>query len=34
VDTGDPDAPLRCRIVCDWSKTPDEIDALLAAWRG
>lgn len=34
VDTGDPDAPLRCRIVCDWSKTPEDIEALLAAWRG
>lgn len=22
------------RIVCDWSKTPEEVDALLALWRG
>ena len=24
----------RARIVCDWSKTPDDIDALLSLWRG
>lgn len=24
----------RARIVCDWSKTPEDIDALLSLWRG
>jgi threonine aldolase len=27
-----PDEPVRCRIVCDWSKSPDEVEALLSAW--
>ncbi|MEM9755738.1 MAG: beta-eliminating lyase-related protein [Pseudomonadota bacterium] len=27
------DAPLRCRIVCDWSKTDEDVAALLALWR-
>jgi threonine aldolase len=30
LDTGDPDAPLTARFVCDWSITPEEIDACLA----
>ncbi|MEM6595340.1 MAG: beta-eliminating lyase-related protein [Pseudomonadota bacterium] len=30
-----PDAePIRCRMVCDWTKTEDEIDQLIAALRG
>ena len=29
-----PDTPQQARIVCDWSKTPEEIDQLLALWRG
>lgn len=28
------DAPVCCRIVCDWSKPAEEVDALLAAWAG
>jgi threonine aldolase len=34
LDDGPPDAALRCRIVCDWSKTADDVEALLAAWAG
>jgi threonine aldolase len=29
-----PDEAVRCRIVCDWSKTADEVEALLSAWAG
>jgi threonine aldolase len=29
---GDPDTPVRCRLVCDWSKTEAEVDALIASW--
>ena len=28
-----PDAPQLARIVCDWSKTEEEIEQLLALWR-
>lgn len=28
------DATLRCRIVCDWAKTPEDVERLLAAWAG
>ncbi|MBF9029247.1 low specificity L-threonine aldolase [Rhodobacterales bacterium HKCCE3408] len=31
---GPPDEPVRCRIVCDWSKGKDDVDALLTLWRG
>lgn len=31
---GPDDTPVRCRLVCDWSKTADEIDRLAAAWAG
>jgi threonine aldolase len=29
-----PEEAVRCRIVCDWSKTADEVEALLTAWAG
>jgi threonine aldolase len=29
---GDPDTPVRCRLVCDWSKTKAEVDALISSW--
>ncbi len=32
--TGPGEELLRCRLVCDWSKRQDEIDALRAAWLG
>jgi threonine aldolase len=31
---GPDDTPVRCRLVCDWSKDADEIDRLAAAWAG
>lgn len=31
---GPPDAPVLCRLVCDWSKTPEDVAALLALFRG
>lgn len=31
---GDPETPVRCRLVCDWTKTDDEVDALVSAWMG
>lgn len=31
---GDPTTPITCRLVCDWSKQPQEVDALLASFRG
>ena len=34
VQDAAPGAPQQARIVCDWSKTPEEIDQLLALWRG
>ncbi|MBF9046204.1 low specificity L-threonine aldolase [Rhodobacterales bacterium LSUCC0031] len=34
VEDGPPDAPLRCRIVCDWAKTSDDVARLLATWGG
>ncbi len=34
LDTAQEDDLLMCRIVCDWSKSADEVAALLAAWRG
>jgi threonine aldolase len=24
--------PVACRLVCDWSKTEAEVDALIASW--
>jgi threonine aldolase len=32
--TGDPGTPVKCRLVCDWSKTEGDVDALLTAWAG
>lgn len=29
---GDQDTPILCRLVCDWSKTADDVDALVASW--
>jgi threonine aldolase len=29
---GDPDTPVTCRLVCDWTKTDADVDALLASW--
>ena len=34
LDDGPSDGPLRCRIVCDWAKTPEDVEQLLAAWAG
>lgn len=34
LDTGDPDEPLLCRLVTDWSITHDQIDAFIAAALG
>jgi threonine aldolase len=31
---GDPETAVRCRLVCDWSKTTAEVDALIASWAG
>ncbi|KPQ16580.1 MAG: low specificity threonine aldolase ItaE [Rhodobacteraceae bacterium HLUCCO18] len=31
---GDPETPVRCRLVCDWSKSSAEVDALIASWAG
>ena len=33
LETGDPDAPLLCRLVCDWSMTEDRIETFLACAR-
>jgi threonine aldolase len=30
---GAPETPLSCRLVCDWSKTDAEVDALLALFQ-
>ncbi|NKX44251.1 beta-eliminating lyase-related protein [Roseicyclus persicicus] len=34
VEDGAPEAPLRCRIVCDWAKPAEDVERLLAAWAG
>ncbi|BDW86122.1 threonine aldolase family protein [Roseicyclus marinus] len=34
VADGPGDAALRCRIVCDWAKTSEDVDRLLEAWAG
>ena len=34
VEDGAADAPLRCRIVCDWAKTAEDVERLLEAWAG
>lgn len=34
VEDGPQDAVLRCRIVCDWAKRPEDVETLLAAWAG
>jgi threonine aldolase len=31
---GPDDTPVRCRLVCDWSKTAEDVDRLAGAWRG
>ncbi|GFE65282.1 threonine aldolase family protein [Litoreibacter roseus] len=31
---GPDETPLTCRLVCDWSKTEDQIDQLLSLFRG
>ncbi len=34
LDSGDPDEPLLCRLVCDWSCDDAKVDAFLAAAAG
>lgn len=34
LEDGPSDALLRCRIVCDWAKTPEDVERLLEAWAG
>jgi threonine aldolase len=34
LEDGPQDAPLRCRIVCDWSKSGADVARLLEAWAG
>jgi len=34
LDSGNSDDRMRCRIVCDWSKTAQDADSLLQLWRG
>lgn len=34
LDRGDPDEPLLCRLVCDWSTGPGAVDRFLAAAAG
>jgi threonine aldolase len=34
LDSGDPDEPLLCRLVCDWSTGPGQVDRFLAAAAG
>lgn len=34
IDSGAPEALLRCRLVCDWSFDPAQIDKALALWAG
>jgi threonine aldolase len=34
IEDGPEDAALRCRIVCDWAKTAEDVDRLLEAWAG
>ena len=34
MERAGPDDAVRCRIVCDWSKTGAEVEALLTAWAG
>ncbi|MDG4648301.1 beta-eliminating lyase-related protein [Roseibacterium sp. SDUM158017] len=31
---GPDDTPIRCRLVCDWSKPLSEIERIAAAWEG
>lgn len=31
LEAGDPQDPLRCRLVCDWSISNDQVDAFVAA---
>jgi threonine aldolase len=34
LDAGPEDAPVRCRIVCDWAKPAEDVARLLEAWIG
>jgi threonine aldolase len=34
LDAGPEDDPVRCRIVCDWSKGTEDVETLLDAWAG
>jgi threonine aldolase len=34
LETGDPEEPLLCRLVCDWSTGPGQVDRFLAAASG
>jgi len=34
LDAGPDDQPVRCRIVCDWSKNAEDIERLLEVWAG
>ncbi|MBF9059213.1 low specificity L-threonine aldolase [Rhodobacterales bacterium HKCCSP123] len=34
MDVAQAGAHVRCRIVCDWSKPAEDVEALLAAWAG
>ena len=34
LDAGPEEEAVRCRIVCDWAKTAEDVEALLAAWAG
>jgi threonine aldolase len=34
LEAGPEDEAVRCRIVCDWSKTAGEVERLLDAWAG
>lgn len=34
VSDGPADEPVRCRLVCDWSRTASDVHRLLELWRG
>jgi len=34
IEHAAPEDAVRCRIVCDWSKPAEEVEALLTAWAG
>ncbi|MBF9034152.1 low specificity L-threonine aldolase [Rhodobacterales bacterium HKCCE2091] len=33
-DEGPDDAPILCRVVCDWSRSEEDVTRLLELWRG